>query len=417
MTPAADDTDPRDTPKARAFLLELGRGLHEAGAPAHRVEDAMGALARRLGVRGQFFTAPTSIFASFGPPEEQRTAMLSVQPGSVNLERMSQLDELILAVEEGRLAVHEASERLRAIATAPDRYGPLLSVACFGLSAAAVARFLGGGGREILAAAAIGLQTGALAQLAARRPAVARVFEWVAALAASLAALLWAALAGPMAPAVAALAGLIVLIPGLSLTVALTELATRNLVSGTARLAGAAMTFLAIGFGFALGARLAPLVGAAAVAVPLAPLPGWTEWLALVLSPFALAVLFRARPRDIGVILMAGVLTFGVARMGARLAGSEVGMLAAAFTVGVAGNLYARRRGQPAAVLVVPSLVMLLPGSLGVRSIATLLARDVVSGMELAFTLVVLATALAAGLLLANLAVPPRRPASDASSA
>ena len=49
--------------------------------------------------------------------------------------------------------------------------------------------------------------------------------------------------------------------------------------------------------------------------VPLAPLPAWTEGLALVLSPFALAVLFRARPRDLGMILVAGVVTFGVARM------------------------------------------------------------------------------------------------------
>ena len=299
--------------------------------------------------------------------------------------------------------------RLRSIASAPDRYGPLLSIACLRFSAAAVARFLGGGWPEIGAAAAIGLQTGVLAQLAARRPAVARVFEWVAALAAALAALVWAVLIGPLVPLNAALSGLIVLVPGLSLAVAFTEISTRNLVSGTARLAGAAMTILAIGFGLALGSRLQPLVGAAALSMPRAPLPPWTEWLALAVSPFALAVLFRARPCDIAMVLAACVMAFAIARAGARMGGSEVGMLAAAFAVGLTGNLYGRFLRQPAAVPVVPALVMLLPASLGVRSIATLLARDVVSGMELAFTLVVLAMALAAGLLLANLVVPPRR--------
>ena len=409
MTDGRDDADLRDTPTARAFILETGRALHEAGAPSHRIEDAMSVLAGRLGVTGQFFTTPTSIFASFGPPEEQRTALMRVEPAGVDLERMSLLDDLLREVEEGRRSPEDAIVRLRTITTAPDRHGPLLSIACFGVSAAAVARFLGGGGREIAAAAAIGLQTGALAQLAARRPAAARVFEWMAALAAALAALLWAVLIGPIVPLIAALAGLIVLVPGLSLTLAFTELATRNLVSGTARLAGAAMTILAIGFGLALGTRLQSLVGPAAVALPIAPPPGWTVWLALAVSPFALAVLFRARPRDTGVIVAACVLAFTVARGGARLAGSEVGLLAAAFALGVAGNLYGRFLRQPAAVPVVPALVMLLPASLGVRSIATLLARDVVSGMELAFTLVVLATALAAGLLLANLVVPPRR--------
>ncbi|MGH7729823.1 MAG: threonine/serine exporter family protein, partial [Candidatus Eiseniibacteriota bacterium] len=220
---------------------------------------------------------------------------------------------------------------------------------------------------------------------------------------------IWAALAGPLAPTVAALAGLIVLIPGFALTVSLTELATRNLVSGTARLAGAGMAFLAIGFGLALGARLAPAVGAAALTAPSAPLPAWTEWVALVLAPFTLTVLFRARPRDAGVILAAGVVAFGVARIGTRAGGGELGMLAAAFAIGLIGNLYARAARQPAAVPIVPAIVMLVPGGLGVRSVTTVVARDVISGMEMAFTLVVMATALAAGLLLANLVAPPRR--------
>lgn len=409
MTAAQADAVPRDTPTARAFILELGRGLHEAGAPSHRIEDAMSVLSSRLGVTGQFFTTPTSIFASFGPPEEQRTALLRVEPSGVNLERMSLIDDLIREVEDGRREPDDAIVRLRAIAAAPERHGLLLSIASFGVSAAAMARFLGGGVPEIVAGAAIGLQTGVLAWLASRRAAAARVFEWVAALAAALAALGWALAIGPLVPTIAALSGLIVLVPGLSVAVAFTEISTRHLVSGTARLAGAAMTFLAIGFGLALGTRLEPLVGAAAVTAPAAPLPTWTVWAALAVSPFALAVLFRARPRDFGVILAACVMSFVVARSGARAAGIEVGVLAAAFAIGVAGNLYGRFRRQPAAVLVVPALVTLLPASLGVRSIATLIVHDVVSGMELAFTLIVLATALAAGLLLANLVVPPRR--------
>src|SRR5687768_4442897 len=72
-----------DTPGAgvgaeRALILELARALHEAGAPAHRIEDAMAAPAPRWGIEGQFFTTPTSIFASFGPTYDQRTAMLRV---------------------------------------------------------------------------------------------------------------------------------------------------------------------------------------------------------------------------------------------------------------------------------------------------------------------------------------------------
>ena len=58
---------------------------------------------------------------------------------------------------------------------------------------------------------------------------------------------------------------------------------------------------------------------------------------------------------------------------------------------------------------VVPALLMLVPGTLGVRSIASLVERQVIPGVELLFTLVTVAGALAAGLLFANLALPPRR--------
>ncbi len=395
--------------EAEAFVLALGHALHVAGAPAHRLEDAIRALSPRLGLEARVYSSPTSLLASFGPPEEARTALLRVEPAAVNLERMSQLDELIDALGTGRLDVAAARTRLLAIEATPGRYPPWLSVLAFGLASATVARFLGGGPREIVSAAAIGLQTGVLAQLAARNAAAARVFDWLASIAAGLAAVAWAWAIGPMAAPVAAVSGLIVLVPGFALTVALTELATKNLVSGTARLAGAGMTFLAIGFGLAIGARFAPLAGAQVLALPTEHLPFWTELLALALSPIALTIGFRARPKDGWVILFSGAVAYGVARIGSTIGGPDLGMLAAAFATGLFGNAYARLTRRPAAVPVVPALLMLVPGTLGVRSIASLVERQVIPGVELLFTLVTVAGALAAGLLFANLALPPRK--------
>jgi len=391
------------------FLLSLARALHESGAPSHRIEEAMAILTPGLGLEGRFFSTPTSIFVSFGPEEDSRTTLLRVEPAGVELERMVVVDETIEAVRTGRLGPADALEALEAAARMPPRYGPALTVGAFGLAAATVARFLGGGLHEILAATFVGAQTGVFALLAARRREAARVLEWLASFAASVGALAWAYVFPPLVPVVAAVAGLIVLLPGLTLTVALTELATRHLVSGTARLAGAGLTFLAIGFGLALGARLEPLLGARSVASPAVPLPGWTEALALVLSPIALTVLFRARPGDVFVIGAAGVLAFTTQRAASGVAGPEIGMLVAAFVTGLAGNAYARFARRPAAVAIVPSLLVLVPGSLGVRSVAALVAREVVPGVEALFTLLVLATALAAGILLANFAMPPRR--------
>ena len=62
------------------------------------------------------------------------------------------------------------------------------------------------------------------------------------------------------------------LLPGLSLTVSLNEIANRHLMSGTARLMGASLVFLQLGFGAALGGKLAvafpPVAGALAGPTP-----------------------------------------------------------------------------------------------------------------------------------------------------
>jgi uncharacterized membrane protein YjjP (DUF1212 family) len=390
---------------AIAFVLELGQALHEAGAPAHRLEDAIGELSPRLGIEARVFSSPTGIFLSFGDPADQRTVLLRVDPSGIDLERMSLLDELIEAVAKGTLDVGEAREQLAAIARLRPRYPGWMMVLAFALASATVARFLGGGAREIAAAALIGLQTGLLTRWAS----IARVFDWIASLAAGATSVLLAALFGPLAATLSAIAGLIVIVPGLTLTVALTELATRNLVAGTARMAGAAMTFLAIGLGLAVGAKLAPLAGGNVLLLPASPLPSWTEAIALVISPIALTIGFRARPRDGWVIFAAGAIAFGIARFVSSRGGPELGMLAAAFATGLLGNAYARVLRRPAAVPIVPALLFIVPGTLGVRGVESLVARDVVPGVELLFTLIVMVSALAAGLLFANLALPPRK--------
>jgi uncharacterized membrane protein YjjB (DUF3815 family) len=53
--------------------------------------------------------------------------------------------------------------------------------------------------------------------------------------------------------------------------------------------------------------------------------------------------------------------------------------------------------------------MLLVPGSLGFRSLVALMDDNVVSGIETAFTTTLVAAALVAGLLAANLLLPSRR--------
>jgi len=364
-------------------------------------------------VRGQFLSTPTSLQFAFGEGEAQRTYLERVEPSPLDLGKLAQLNRLIDRVAEGEIAPAQAAPLVEWVASEPPRYGWPLTFAAFALASAASAVFLGGGVAELAAAGGIGLATGLVAWRLGRFERAGLLFEPLAAALAALLACGWAALAPPLSVYVATLAGIIFLIPGFSLTLALSELAHRHLSSGTARFAAAILVFLTITFGVAAGSQLgAALFPAAGAGVPALP-PPWLEPVALALAPLALTVLFRAPLSEYPWILAVGVAGYQAARVGGNLVSPELGMFAGALTIGLASRVYARLRRMPEALTQVPAILLLVPGAIGYRSLASLMESDVVLGIETAFRMIVIAVSLVAGLLLASVASPawvaPRR--------
>lgn len=391
-----------------AFVLELGRALHAAGTPAHRLEETLAHIAGKLGLISQFFSTPTSLWAGFGPPESQRVTLARVEPGDVNLERTVLLDELARAVADGTIDIDAGRERLRAIEESPDRYPDWLLPPGFALASACAAIFFRGAWIEAAVAATIGLVIGLLAIVTRKHRNLARLMDFFAGVLAAVVALIAAACIPGVDAFTITLAGLIVLMPGLTLTLAISEVAARNLVSGTARITHAVMIFLAIGFGVAIGRafeRYLPVAeGSELDAAPL-----WAMWGALVIASLSFVVLFKARPKDAPLIVVSGMIAFLGARYGAILFSPELGASLGAFCMSLFANAHARITGRPSAVLKIPGLILLVPGSIGFRSLSALLEHDPTSGVATAFSMVLVAVAIVAGMLVAQAALPPKQ--------
>jgi uncharacterized membrane protein YjjP (DUF1212 family) len=402
-TDNANDPDPF----AVGFVLRLARALHAYGYSAARLEDILAATADRLGLAGhRFFSMPTQIMAAFGPEDRQRTHLLRVEPGEVNLGKVAALEQVSLEVAQGRASPEEGMRRIERIVEAPSPYGPAIVTLAHGVLSGAVCQFLGGGWREIVVATVLGLGLGLLAIYAASHARVSRVFESLAAFLVSTAAIGLARLVGPMSVFVATLAGLIVLMPGLLLTTAITELATRHLASGTLRMGSAFMTLLGIVFGVALGTRVGVMLfGEPASALP-STLPAVVPYVAVVLAAASSVVILRADLRDAPWIVAAGVLGVLAGRFGAAKLGLELGMFVASFGVAMASAAYERWRNRPAPVVLVPGILLLVPGSIGYVSMSSLMQRNTVAGIDTAFTMVLSAVSLVAGLLIASILAP-----------
>jgi uncharacterized membrane protein YjjP (DUF1212 family) len=404
-----EETTPQSSRQKINFILRLGRALHAHGYPAHRLEEVLEKAAERLGLHAQFFSTPTSMMVGFGPQDDQQTFLLRVKPGEVNLGKLAELDDVTIGVLRGAYDSVEGTRMIDRILAEPMEYGPWMRTLAYALASAAASRFLGGGWREILLSAFIGWVIGMLARYFERSTDLGRVFEPVAAFAASALASLLGLLLGPLAVSHTMLAGLIVLMPGLTLTVAMIELSTQHLSSGTSRLNNAFITFLAIGFGVAVGSSAVNLIIGPVPTVRPDPLPAWTMLPAILVMPLAFTILLRAHKSDAIWIVSAGVIAVGGSRLGDLLLGPQLGVFFGALLVGVFSSAYARWIDRPAVITQVPGILLLVPGSIGFRGLAAMLDEKVLSGIDTTFKMILTAVALVAGTLIASVIAPVRR--------
>jgi uncharacterized membrane protein YjjP (DUF1212 family) len=403
-----------------AFLLELARRLHQYGTTAPRLEMAIHGAAQRLGLTADVWSSPTAIIISFadaGQGEEglaQSTQVMRLAPGDVNLARLCEADAIADRVIAGELDLREGFRRLRALGTPDTRREQAGTIASFGLSAASIAAlFLHSAWVDLLVAGVIGLLIGAVTVLAASRPRLAVASDLICALLATTVATVVSAFVAPLAIKSVVLASLIILIPGMSLTTAVREISSQHLVSGMARMGGAMSTLFKLVFGTVAAAQLCAAVGIHARDYALAPLPAWTDYPALLVGAIAFAILFRAARRDWPVVIGAVIVGYLTTRWGGLIAGSlpaaPVGVFLGALLLGALSNLYARFAHRPGAVIREPGILLLVPGSVGFRSMSFLLERDTPVGMDTALLLVTLLVSIVAGLMFGDLLVSSRR--------
>ena len=403
-----------------AFLLELARRLHQYGTSAPRLELAIARAAQRLGLAADVWSSPTAIIISFADLAQgedgvaQTTQVMRLAPGDVNLARLCEADAIADRVIAGELDLRDGFRRLRALGRPDGRGAQAAVIATYGLSAACVvALFLHSAWPDLLTAALIGLIIGSITVLAGSRPRLAAASDAICAMVATAVAIVVSAFVVPLAIKSVVLASLIVLMPGMSLTTAVREISSQHLVAGVARMGGAISTLLKLAFGTVAATQLCAAVGIHARDYALSPLPGWTETPALLIGAFGFAILFRAARRDWLIVMGAVIVGYLATRWGGQISGTlpgaPFGVFLGGFLLSALANFYARLAKRPGAVIREPGIILLVPGSVGFRSMSFLVERDTTLGMDSGILLLTLLVSLVAGLLFGDLLISPRR--------
>ena len=397
-----------------AFLTALAEHLHAYGTTAQRLEGALLGVAARFYVECEPWINPTGMILTFRDPADPSandiTRVIRMAPGEVDLARLSLADRIAEDVLAGRIGLAEGQAALEGLDRVPTRRWQVMQVLAFGLVAGGITLLLRLPWLDVATATFSGLCIGLLDLAARHQPLLRESVEALAAMLAATIAVLVASLVGPLNLNTVIIASVIVLLPGMALTNAINELTSQHLVAGTARFAGAMSAILKLTIGTMIALTLAGMVGLSPGVVYSRPQPDWVEALGLLLSSYAFAVAFRARRRDYLLVMAAAMTGYLVSRFAGGALGNVAGIFLSALLVTMAGNLYARWRNRPGALIRVPGIILLVPGSVSFRGLLNLMHQQDVGAGEAALIAVLnILLALIAGLLFGNLLAPPRR--------
>lgn len=404
--------------KRRRFLIRLAKTLHQCGTPAYQLEAHLIKISDVLDLEGSFLISPTAITCVFWPKgdreNQEHTYISRVQPGDLDLGLLARTDQLVDELCSGQRDLDDALTRLEEINKITHPYPQWMILIAFGLASAAFSMLMGTSWTDVVVSCLLGLMVYFLVYWSEKSARIQTALEPLTAILAAFMVTGISYIAPSMNTSLVVLASIIVFIPGLALTVGLSELAARDLISGTARIMDAGMVMFKLYFGAVLGFALGDACWGSLLPISTPelaiPLPSWTTWLAVLILSFCLMVMFKIRLKDAPWGISAGFIAHGTSVIASAYLGVALGTFFAALVLGIYANLYARWLKAPAAIVLLQGLVVLVPGSKIYMGLNTAISgQEIIHIDQLGSQAFLILMSLVAGLIFANSVIDPRR--------
>ncbi|KAG0230483.1 hypothetical protein BGW42_000904 [Actinomortierella wolfii] len=396
------------------LLIRLCKSLIRYGAPSHRIELAMEAMCKTLGVDGSFAFLPGLMMISFGDADTHTSETHLIKCGQgFDLGRLDKVNKIARALVYGKYTPAQALDQLKAVNAEKPLYGMWKILLSFTVSSGLVAPLaFRGSWYDMLAAGGLGTVVGLTSLLASRYSVYSNVFEVSTSI---VIAFLAKALREYVCFTGVVLSAIVMLLPGLSLTTAIMELSSRYMVSGSVRMFYSLIYCLFLGFGLSIGSQLwdvftdPPQEGDPKTGYCHPATEPW-RWALFPFLAIAFNVQLHATPRQWPVMVICSAVGLAVSEILGKYWPSSLYISAAvsAFVSGLIGNIYERLTHELAFVPILGAILLIVPGGMGVRS-SLLLLEESSAGQGTAFALqmILVALGIAVGLFASTLVVYP----------
>lgn len=373
---------PADTPGSTEtvrFLMLLGEAMIDSSAPVVQVTRTLERVAAINGAADvEVIALPTALLVSVPGRTTTQTAASSAGWRQLRLHQVQDVLGVADDAEAGRVGPVEGAQRIETAVAAPPLYGGATRVLGYVGVSAGLAMILGGGLVDVLVAAVLGAAIACLQVATVRLPAAYQALVVLScAFVVSGAVFLLSRTGidvGMLAPLVAPL---VTFLPGALLTTAAIDLATRQMIAGSARLAAGVMQLVLLALGIVGAAALVGVPASEVGSGAYQPL-GWAgPWIGVLV--YGTGVVFHncaRRPALPWILLVLVVAYAGQVVGGLFFGGVFSAFIGALLMTPVAMFAATRPTGPPALVGFLPGFWLLVPGALGLVGVTSILGDE-----------------------------------------
>lgn len=260
--------------------------------------------------------------------------------------RLAKVHKIARAVVYNQMDPHEALMSLKLVNAEKSPYSVWVMLASYAMCSGLIAPLVfKGSWYDMVAGMGLGLVVGLTSLLASRYSVYSDVFEVSTSIVIAFVA---KALRDYVCFTGLVLSGIVILLPGLSLTTAIMELSSRYMISGSVRMFYSLIYCLFLGFGLSIGSNLwdvfrEPPPGDLKMGYCHPATEPW-RWVLFPLLAIAFNIQLNAQPRQWPVMVVCSSVGYAVSEFAGMYWPHSLHIAAAvsAFVVGLLGNLYER---------------------------------------------------------------------------
>lgn len=390
-------------PLAVDFVARLGGAMVATSYPIATIRRTLERVSDRFGLTSQVLLLPN--FIQFGGFDHAAGTPVRVVRSESDLryDQAFPLATLVSDAEEGRVDPLYGLAELDRIYELQPRFKAWVSVVGYAVQSTAFALILQPTPTAMLAAAGFGVMVGILNLLGRISSGAAQMLPVMSAFLVAFTAFslkrLWHIGDDSLRDLTAPLA---LFLPGAAITMAVIDLTTREVVSGTARLVAGFMRLAQLTFGILIAAQILHVTSGELNALQLNKFGAWAPWAGVALYAFGILLYLGPPNRFLPWLIITLLVTYA-GQVGAN---ALFGTYASGFGGGLALMLFAvavaqRPNSPPALAMLLPGFWLLVPGSLGLIGVTQLVSANVGAAVSVTVvSMISIALGMQAGLLM-----------------